>query len=278
MESLNLNTLASSLPPSSNAATEKALLDDFKVAAASVTKLYRSSLKASKRTYNKGYADACQEILQMIQHGVSDHEDAAVHVGRVMDWLEARLDALKAREEEEDEDEDRGGAGMGAKPASTLVRASSAPAPAALNPSRDSARLVPSKLSQSITSSPPSPPLRPSSSPQIPTTSTSRPIKPRPNTSQRAPDVPIAPDITDMPAPVSIPAPDTFSVSAGAKRRHAMMMMLDQTAPNEPAFLFASELAARYLQVSVPARLDHMLCSSSITRPHVLRPIQSPLP
>ena len=30
MESLNLNTLASSLPPSSNAATEKALLDDFK--------------------------------------------------------------------------------------------------------------------------------------------------------------------------------------------------------------------------------------------------------
>ena len=39
----------------------------------------------------------------MIQHGVSDHEDAAVHVGRVMDWLEARLDALKAREEEEDE-------------------------------------------------------------------------------------------------------------------------------------------------------------------------------
>ena len=39
-------------------------------------------------------------FLQMIQHGVSDHEDAAVHVGRVMDWLEARLDALKAREEE----------------------------------------------------------------------------------------------------------------------------------------------------------------------------------
>ena len=66
----------------------------------------------------------------MIQHGVSDHEDAAVHVGRVMDWLEARLDALKAREEEEDEDEDR--AGPSAKPASTLVRSSSAPAPAAL--------------------------------------------------------------------------------------------------------------------------------------------------
>ena len=74
----------------------------------------------------------------MIQHGVSDHEDAAVHVGRVMDWLEARLDALKAREEEEDEDEDR--AAPSAKPTPTLVRASSAPAPAALA-SRDSVSL-----------------------------------------------------------------------------------------------------------------------------------------
>ena len=101
-------------------------------------------------------------------------------------------------------------------------------------------RLGPSKLSQTITSSPPSPPLRPSSSPQIPTQSTSRPIKPRPNpSSTRAPaptpEVPFTPDITDMPAPVSVPPPDTFSVSAGAKRRHAMMMMLDQTAPSEPA-------------------------------------------
>lgn len=75
----------------------------------------------------------------MIQHGVSDHEDAAVHVGRVMDWLEARLDALKAREEEEDEDEDR--AGPSNKPASTLVRSSSAPAPVP-QPSRDSVSIL----------------------------------------------------------------------------------------------------------------------------------------
>ena len=65
-------------------------------------------------------------------------------------------------------------------------------------------RLGPSKLSQSITSSPPSPPLRPSSSPQIPTQSTSRPIKPRPNSSSTrapapTPEVPFTPDITDMP-------------------------------------------------------------------------------
>ena len=55
----------------------------------------------------------------------------------------------------------------------------------------------------------------------------------------QAPEVPftlnIMPDNSDMPAPVSVPAPDTYSVSAGAKRRHAMMMMLDQAAPSEPA-------------------------------------------
>ncbi|KAI0030293.1 hypothetical protein K488DRAFT_54536, partial [Vararia minispora EC-137] len=94
MESLNLTTLASSLPPSANAATEKALLDDFKAAAASVTTLYRSSLKASKRSYDQGYAAACHEVLAMIQQGVSDHADPALHVARVMDWLEARLDAV----------------------------------------------------------------------------------------------------------------------------------------------------------------------------------------
>lgn len=28
-------------------------------------------------------------------------------IGRIMDWIEARMDAVRAREEEEDEDEDR---------------------------------------------------------------------------------------------------------------------------------------------------------------------------
>lgn len=45
----------------------------------------------------------------MIQQGVSTGEPAdAVSVGRIMDWLEARLDAVKAREEEEDEEEEAG--------------------------------------------------------------------------------------------------------------------------------------------------------------------------
>ncbi|KAJ3499915.1 hypothetical protein NLJ89_g10018 [Agrocybe chaxingu] len=56
MESLNLNTLANSLPTAQQNA-EKELLNDFK--------------------------------------------------GRVMDWTEARLEAIKAREEEEDEEEEK---------------------------------------------------------------------------------------------------------------------------------------------------------------------------
>jgi hypothetical protein len=45
----------------------------------------------------------------MIQQGVSAGgvDDNAMTVGRIMDWVEARLDAVKAREEEEDEEEER---------------------------------------------------------------------------------------------------------------------------------------------------------------------------
>jgi hypothetical protein len=86
-------------------------------AALSITTLYRSSRKNSKRAYNAGYAAACQDLLNFIQQGVSasdiglvpSHavEGGGMTIGRVMDWTEARVDAIKAREEEEDEDEER---------------------------------------------------------------------------------------------------------------------------------------------------------------------------
>ena len=82
--------------------------------------MYRSSRKNSKRAYNAGYAAACQDLLNFIQQGVSasdigqapsgsSHavEGGGMTIGRVMDWTEARVDAIKAREEEEDEDEER---------------------------------------------------------------------------------------------------------------------------------------------------------------------------
>lgn len=92
-------------------------------AALSITTLYRSSKKNAKRAYNAGYAAACQDLLEFIQQGVSASGDvgqspagpsrisegttSGMTIGQIMDWTEARVEAIKAREEEEDEDEER---------------------------------------------------------------------------------------------------------------------------------------------------------------------------
>ena len=76
----------------------------------SITTLYRTSLNTSKQHYNAGYSAALRDLLVVIQQGVSvggagNDEDAGMSIGRIMDWIDARLDAIKAREEEEDEEE-----------------------------------------------------------------------------------------------------------------------------------------------------------------------------
>ncbi|KAF9645777.1 hypothetical protein BDM02DRAFT_3070207, partial [Thelephora ganbajun] len=62
----------------------------FVAAALSITTLYRSSRQTSKRAYNTGYMSACQDVLSMIQQGVSaagDHTgENPMSVGRIMDW------------------------------------------------------------------------------------------------------------------------------------------------------------------------------------------------
>lgn len=91
------------------------MLHVFLAAALSITTLYRSSRKNSKRAYNAGYAAACQDLLNFIQQGVSASDvgppsndlEGGMTIGKVMDWTEARVDAIKAREEEEEEDEER---------------------------------------------------------------------------------------------------------------------------------------------------------------------------
>ncbi|GJE89148.1 hypothetical protein PsYK624_052420 [Phanerochaete sordida] len=112
MESLNLNNLVNSLPPSNLVNAEKDLADKFRAAALSITTLYKSSRRTSKRAYNAGYAAACQDLLMMIQQGVSagessDPTSSGMTIGRIMDYIEARLEAIKSREEEEDEDEEK---------------------------------------------------------------------------------------------------------------------------------------------------------------------------
>jgi hypothetical protein len=70
----------------------------------------------------------------MIQQGVSDSETPPT-IGRVMDWVEARLEAVRAREEEEEEEDEEsankkdGQVGkLKAGSTSNLPRANSAPA------------------------------------------------------------------------------------------------------------------------------------------------------
>lgn len=84
----------------------------YLAAALSITTLYKSSLRTSKRAYNSGYVAACQDLLVMIQQGVSTGESSDIDgngmsIGRIMDYLEARLEAIKSREAEEDEDEEK---------------------------------------------------------------------------------------------------------------------------------------------------------------------------
>lgn len=97
-------------------------------AAQAITLLYRSSTKASKRHFDAGYAAALDDLLHVIQHGLSagpdinisgahvqsEHEgvEEGMTIGRVMDWIEARQEGLRVAtalgEEEEEDDRERG--------------------------------------------------------------------------------------------------------------------------------------------------------------------------
>ena len=164
----------------------------------------------------------------MIQQGVSDSE-TPLSIGRVMDWVEARLEAVRAREEEElEEDEEtsskKEGQASKLKASSSLARASSAPAvpqqhqspreqpvgflsssPPSPSPrvypfakknntddclvGRTQGPLPPSKLSQSITAAPNT---RPSTPPSLPTAPTAPPYPTRgPKAQTRAPASPL---------------------------------------------------------------------------------------
>jgi len=280
---LNLNTLANSLPNSNLANAEKDLLNDFKgtffhptkfrlltglspfsstAAALSITTLYRSSRQTSKRAYNAGYVAACQDILSMIQQGVSAGGDHAgenpMSVGRIMDWVEARCDAIKAREEEEDEEEQK-----------EKEKVPQPPQSGPKQPSRTKRQVslrfgIPSVLSakQPIRSAPQivgglatpnSPPGRTSvhlpTQPSSPSPSSSRPPLPPSHPTgfslgKRRKESPTPPTVSTIePVPIDItPAPFTFSniptqvepLSAGAKRRHAVMMMMDSPMTTPP--------------------------------------------
>ncbi|GBE85502.1 hypothetical protein SCP_0800190 [Sparassis crispa] len=123
--------LASSLPPSNLANAEKELTNNFKAAALSLTTLYRTSRPTSKRAYNAGYAAAFQDMLLMIQQGVSTGESSDT----------------AGQEEEDDQDEEKekdrekerarpaANASVGSKTASKLPSASTGAPPTPQTPS-----------------------------------------------------------------------------------------------------------------------------------------------
>ncbi|KAF8126281.1 hypothetical protein EV363DRAFT_1348182 [Boletus edulis] len=268
MESLDLNGLAKSLPVSNFEKAEKELLNNFKAAALSITTLYRSSRHASKRAYNAGYASACQDLMIMIQQGMT--------VGRILDWIEARLEAVKSREEEEDEDEEREkerertrvtppstrsdvhkhthsfpstSSQKQTQSSSTPDRPDdSPPAPAPLTPHSP---VLSNNVNLPNHPSSPSPtmtPARPTTANTNPRITKARP----PNVRKDICDAVSTPLTSSTPLPLAssenlfrVPAitpittlPDS-DFSAGAKRRHAVMMMLDATPSSAAVDVFS---------------------------------------
>ncbi|KAI8992706.1 hypothetical protein BD414DRAFT_481949 [Trametes punicea] len=240
MESLNLNNLVNSLPPSSYANAEKELTNNFRAAALSLTTLYRSSKTASKRAYNAGYAAACHDLLNMIQQGVSTDVDAGreVTIGRIMDYIEARLEAIKAREEEEDEEEERA-AKAGPSPVSAPKPKPFSPTLPATRP-RDpavTAPLTPYTPSTLDTGRPYVPPALSSPTPAVmPLRPVSAPIQPLSRAS-KARLIPSAnpKELSTIPLPASGPVPFSFSPPAVADVTVPAMGALIPTAETAPA-------------------------------------------
>lgn len=184
-------------------------------------------------------------------------------IGKVMDWIEARLEAIKSREEEEDEDEEKERTKNSAysatpsaprqtaakpPPAETIVSAARAKVQVRVTenwldsvtnsrleqPQPVTLPLTPNSPTQlhsyaPSTSSPPSP--SPPPTPLI----THRPVHQLPKSSKSRVAFPnISSDVHKLsPTASAVPATgeEALGLGAGAKRRHAVMMMLDSAAP-----------------------------------------------
>ncbi|KAJ3536843.1 hypothetical protein NM688_g6779 [Phlebia brevispora] len=165
---MNLNNLANSLPTSNLANAEADLLNTFKAAAMSITTLYKSSRRTSKRAYNAGYAAACQDLLLMIQQRVSagetgDAEGGGMTIGRIMDYIEARLEAIRSTEEEEEEENEKDRERERRQSAGATSRPTGSSNMKALTPSTSALRSRDSVVS---------PPLTPLSPPNVQSTTT----------------------------------------------------------------------------------------------------------
>lgn len=217
----------------------------------------------------------------MIQQGVSvggitptgpQDSEGGMTIGKVMDWTEARLEEIRAREEEEDEEEEKEKERERGRPNTTAPAPKldvKAKAPAGntpqtrpkeqvrsffsvmtsqiqcLSPCDSQAPSLPTPNSPRHQTSThlPSEPSSPSPPPPQPIAvlrSNQRPIKPRPGTKTEAPQLlsnahTPAFDFRSEPSTILSPfSESSIPIAAGAKRRHAMMMMMDSISPTVP--------------------------------------------
>lgn len=134
---MDLSTLYNTLstPPGQLQQAENEMMERFKAAALSITHLYKSSVHTSKQAYSAGYSACLADVLQTVQaslstisperrpqplhgtertndnqeHNLEQGENAAKVLGRLMDWIEARQEAMKLEAEEEKEKEEAEG-------------------------------------------------------------------------------------------------------------------------------------------------------------------------
>ncbi|EIW68822.1 hypothetical protein TREMEDRAFT_71919, partial [Tremella mesenterica DSM 1558] len=98
---MDLSGLDSSLPLGT---AERDLGDRFRVAATSITNLYKSSLATSKHAYQAGYKASLNDVLGIVQSCIVAEHDATLCLSRLMDWAEARETAMAAFASEEGEE------------------------------------------------------------------------------------------------------------------------------------------------------------------------------
>ncbi|GAA6058574.1 hypothetical protein JCM10212_007013 [Sporobolomyces blumeae] len=102
----SLGQLNGALPPPQGEDLQKA----FRHAALSITTMYQASKKASATAYLAGKKEALQDVLEFLQASLDHPQPSSsvsgpLSVGRLIDYICARQEALKAEEEDNDDEE-----------------------------------------------------------------------------------------------------------------------------------------------------------------------------
>ncbi|BGP21812.1 adenine deaminase [Rhodotorula toruloides] len=166
----SLGSLNTALPPNEQA--EALLASSFRQAALSITALFKQGKKATSKAFIAGQRQALQEVLEFLQ-AILDNPDrnagfssglaplamgggavGPVDVARLINFICARQEALKAEEEDRDEDEaNPPSSASAAGPSYALPRRAASEAPAPPSPLRPGVAFGPRASTSTSTSS-----------------------------------------------------------------------------------------------------------------------------